>query len=162
MSFLSRVAKIFGAATSSAPVAASASRNVARERLSVILASQRGSELLAGVDMDKLQQDVLNVVKVRHIYVRRHYGLNRLDSISHRSNFRRFGREVFVFRLFIRNMSLSISITHHLSILNSSIPIPYSSKNTPLATYRSGSKYSYQLSSTERRGCEFIRDVSGD
>ena len=69
MSFLTRVAKIFGAATSpSAPTAtASASRNVARERLSVILASQRGSELLAGVDMDKLQDDVLNVVKVRRI-----------------------------------------------------------------------------------------------
>mmetsp|Transcript_39593 Transcript_39593/g.45104 ORF Transcript_39593/g.45104 Transcript_39593/m.45104 type:complete len:116 (-) Transcript_39593:259-606(-) len=75
MSFLSRVAKVFGAATSSAPVAASASRNVARERLSVILASQRGSELLAGVDMDKLQDDVLNVVK-RHIEVAQNTPIN--------------------------------------------------------------------------------------
>jgi len=75
MSFLSKVAKIFGAATSSTPAAASASRNVARERLSVILASQRGSELLAGVDMDKLQDDVLNVVK-RHIEVAQNSPIN--------------------------------------------------------------------------------------
>jgi len=47
---------------------APASRSVAKERLSVILASQRGSELLQGVDMDALQKDVLEVVQ-RHIKV---------------------------------------------------------------------------------------------
>ncbi len=46
------------------PTATKASRSVAKERLSVILASQRGSELMAGVDMDALQKDVLEVVKV--------------------------------------------------------------------------------------------------
>jgi len=73
MSFLSKVAKIFGAANSSPAPAATAS--VARERLSVILASQRGSELLTGVDMDKLQDDVLNVVK-RHIEVAQNSPIN--------------------------------------------------------------------------------------
>jgi len=42
------------------------SSKIAKERLSVILASQRGSELLDGVDMTRLQQDVLSVVQ-RHI-----------------------------------------------------------------------------------------------
>eukprot|EP00544_Gedaniella_sp_CCMP2646_P007297 CAMPEP_0202489826 /NCGR_PEP_ID=MMETSP1361-20130828/7434_1 /ASSEMBLY_ACC=CAM_ASM_000849 /TAXON_ID=210615 /ORGANISM="Staurosira complex sp., Strain CCMP2646" /LENGTH=106 /DNA_ID=CAMNT_0049119625 /DNA_START=34 /DNA_END=354 /DNA_ORIENTATION=- len=41
-------------------------RSVAKDRLSVILASQRGSELLQGVDMEALQKDVLEVVK-KHI-----------------------------------------------------------------------------------------------
>lgn len=44
------------------------SSTVARDRLSVILASQRGSELLAGVDMEALQRDVLEVVQ-KHIQV---------------------------------------------------------------------------------------------
>jgi septum formation topological specificity factor MinE len=44
--------------------AGGSTRSVARERLSVILASQRGSELLQGVDMKALQQDVLKVVQV--------------------------------------------------------------------------------------------------
>ena len=70
MSFLSKIGKIFGlnaqaALTTTAPKATNASRSVAKERLSVILASQRGSELMAGVDMDLLQRDVLDVVKVR-------------------------------------------------------------------------------------------------
>lgn len=39
-------------------------RSVARERLSVILASQRGSEVLQGVDMEVFQQDIMKVVKV--------------------------------------------------------------------------------------------------
>ena len=47
----------------------SSARSVAKERLSVILASQRGSELLQGVDMEALQQDVLQVVKVRVVEV---------------------------------------------------------------------------------------------
>eukprot|EP00551_Chaetoceros_affinis_P001740 CAMPEP_0203652770 /NCGR_PEP_ID=MMETSP0088-20131115/30883_1 /ASSEMBLY_ACC=CAM_ASM_001087 /TAXON_ID=426623 /ORGANISM="Chaetoceros affinis, Strain CCMP159" /LENGTH=128 /DNA_ID=CAMNT_0050512425 /DNA_START=135 /DNA_END=521 /DNA_ORIENTATION=+ len=47
----------------------------AKERLSVILASQRGSELLNGVDMDALQKDVLEVVK-RHIAVAQNSPVN--------------------------------------------------------------------------------------
>lgn len=47
-------------AASGAAQATSSSRNVARERLSVILAAQRGSDLLAGVDMEALQRYVSN------------------------------------------------------------------------------------------------------
>lgn len=39
-------------------------RSVAKDRLSVILASQRGTELMAGVDMEALQKDVMVVVQV--------------------------------------------------------------------------------------------------
>jgi len=61
MSFLSKLSQqLFP----KAPPTGSATR--AKERLSVILASQRGSELLAGVNMDALQKDVLDVVR-RHI-----------------------------------------------------------------------------------------------
>ena len=62
MSFLS---KIFGSASSNATaVAAPSSRQRAKERLSVILASQRGSDLLAGIDMELFQKDVMEVVHV--------------------------------------------------------------------------------------------------
>ena len=65
MSFLNKIGKLIGG-TSSAPVAAAtASRSVARERLSVILAAQRGTHLLEGVDMEALQRDVMEVVQVR-------------------------------------------------------------------------------------------------
>lgn len=47
-----------------ATAAKSASRSVAKDRLSVILASQRGSELLDGVCMEDLQRDVMEVVEV--------------------------------------------------------------------------------------------------
>lgn len=57
MSFLG---KIFGASGAAAP----ASRAIAKDRLSVILASQRGSELLEGVDMEEMQREVLAVVQV--------------------------------------------------------------------------------------------------
>lgn len=40
-------------------------RSVAKDRLSVILASQRGSELLANINYEALQKDVLAVVEVR-------------------------------------------------------------------------------------------------
>jgi hypothetical protein len=65
-SFLQKIARMI----SSTPpqVAASAmpkSRNVARERLSLILASQRGSEVLEKVDIESLQRDVMEVIKVR-------------------------------------------------------------------------------------------------
>lgn len=66
-SLLQRIGKLVGSNTT-AQVSATgggSARSVARERLSVILASQRGSELLQGVDMKALQQDVLEVVKVR-------------------------------------------------------------------------------------------------
>ena len=64
MSFLGKIGKIFTGAAA-APSTSSSTRSVAKERLSVILASQRGSELLEGVDMDALQRDVMQVVKVR-------------------------------------------------------------------------------------------------
>jgi septum formation topological specificity factor MinE len=57
MSFLG---KIFGTSGAAAP----ASRAIAKDRLSVILASQRGSELLEGVNMEEMQRDVLAVVQV--------------------------------------------------------------------------------------------------
>ena len=68
MSFLQKIGKVFANANAVASTSSSASsaatRTIAKERLSVILASQRGSELLEGVDMDALQRDVLQVVKV--------------------------------------------------------------------------------------------------
>lgn len=51
MSFLGKVGKIFG----NSGGAVTSTRSVAKERLSVILASQRGSELLEGIDMEALQ-----------------------------------------------------------------------------------------------------------
>eukprot|EP00567_Pseudictyota_dubia_P005437 CAMPEP_0197438382 /NCGR_PEP_ID=MMETSP1175-20131217/5400_1 /TAXON_ID=1003142 /ORGANISM="Triceratium dubium, Strain CCMP147" /LENGTH=115 /DNA_ID=CAMNT_0042968101 /DNA_START=221 /DNA_END=568 /DNA_ORIENTATION=+ len=80
MSFLTKLGKVIsGAASSAAPAVGAAtknkSRSVARERLSVILASQRGSELLAGVDMEALQKDVLAVVE-RHIQVAQNRPVN--------------------------------------------------------------------------------------
>ena len=68
MSFLAKL--VGGQATSAAK---SASRSVAKDRLSVILASQRGSELLEGVCMEELQKDVLRVVEVR-VHGRRTFG----------------------------------------------------------------------------------------
>jgi septum formation topological specificity factor MinE len=47
----------------------SASSTIAKDRLSIILASQRGSETLEGVNMEALNRDVLEVVKVRIINV---------------------------------------------------------------------------------------------
>ena len=48
--------------------ASAQSRNVARERLAIILAHQRGSQALAGVNMQLLQSDVLACIQ-RHISV---------------------------------------------------------------------------------------------
>lgn len=44
--------------------ATSNSRGIARERLSIILAHQRGDILLEGVDLKQLQAEVLQCVKV--------------------------------------------------------------------------------------------------
>ncbi|KAL7472932.1 hypothetical protein ACHAXS_013312 [Conticribra weissflogii] len=71
MSFINKIGKMLGGsatspAASAATQATASSRNVARERLSVILAAQRGSDLLAGVDMEALQRDVMDVVQ-KHI-----------------------------------------------------------------------------------------------
>mmetsp|Transcript_12623 Transcript_12623/g.18420 ORF Transcript_12623/g.18420 Transcript_12623/m.18420 type:complete len:114 (+) Transcript_12623:212-553(+) len=67
MSFFTKIGKFFGgSAAAVAKSSATKSRSVARDRLSVILASQRGSELLEGVDMELLQRDVMEVVQ-RHI-----------------------------------------------------------------------------------------------
>jgi len=52
-----------------ASAATSATRSVAKERLSVILSAQRGSELLEGVNMENLQRDVLAVVEVSFVVV---------------------------------------------------------------------------------------------
>ncbi|KAI9907413.1 hypothetical protein PsorP6_016306 [Peronosclerospora sorghi] len=46
----------------------SSSKSVAKERLQIILAHQRGSQVLAGVDLAALQQELLNCVQ-RHIKV---------------------------------------------------------------------------------------------
>lgn len=62
MSFINKIGHLI---SGTAPAAATSSRSVARERLSVILASQRGSDLLDGVDMEALQKDVMDVVQVR-------------------------------------------------------------------------------------------------
>jgi septum formation topological specificity factor MinE len=53
--------KLFGGGSA----AGSASRAIAKDRLSVILAAQRGSEVLEGVNLEELQRDVLAVVQVR-------------------------------------------------------------------------------------------------
>ena len=71
MSFITKLSKIIGTTTSSkTSSAATSSRSIAKDRLSVILASQRGSELLDGVNMDILQRDVLEVVQVGNIIIR--------------------------------------------------------------------------------------------
>ncbi|CAI5734983.1 unnamed protein product [Hyaloperonospora brassicae] len=46
----------------------SSSKSVAKERLQIILAHQRGSQVLAGVDLAALQQELLACVQ-RHIRV---------------------------------------------------------------------------------------------
>lgn len=68
MSFLSRIKTLFTATSAPAQATQKGSRTIARERLSVILASQRGSDVLAGVDTEKLQREVMEIVK-RHIHV---------------------------------------------------------------------------------------------
>jgi len=61
MSLLNRLSSLFSQSSST-------SGSVAKERLSLIIASQRGSNMLAGVDMGRLQADVMDIVK-RHISV---------------------------------------------------------------------------------------------
>jgi septum formation topological specificity factor MinE len=58
---MSMLLKFFGGSAT----ATTASRAIAKDRLSVILASQRGSELLEGVNLEEMQRDVLKVVQVR-------------------------------------------------------------------------------------------------
>mmetsp|Transcript_4135 Transcript_4135/g.10497 ORF Transcript_4135/g.10497 Transcript_4135/m.10497 type:complete len:108 (+) Transcript_4135:139-462(+) len=67
MSFLNKIGKLIGGTSSAPAAAATASRSVARERLSVILAAQRGTHLLEGVDMEALQRDVMEVVQ-KHVH----------------------------------------------------------------------------------------------
>lgn len=63
--FLSKISSLFGSSSAATTaVSSNASRSLARERLSVILASQRGSEILQGVDMVQFQNDVMEVVRV--------------------------------------------------------------------------------------------------
>jgi septum formation topological specificity factor MinE len=54
--------------------AKNASRSIAKERLQIILAHQRGSQILAGVNLQALQSELLQVVQViryryLHIYI---------------------------------------------------------------------------------------------
>ncbi|CAB9524849.1 Septum formation topological specificity factor MinE [Seminavis robusta] len=64
MSFIAKFMSGGGATAA----ATATTRSVAKDRLSVILASQRGSELLEKVNMEDLQRDVLKVVE-RHIQI---------------------------------------------------------------------------------------------
>ncbi|ETV92755.1 cell division topological specificity factor MinE [Aphanomyces invadans] len=56
------------AAAPSSQSTASASKNIAKERLQIILAHQRGSQALSGVDLNALQAELLACVQ-RHIAV---------------------------------------------------------------------------------------------
>ena len=62
MSFLSRIFNI------TPPSVKSASATKAKERLSLIIAHQRGSNLLAGVNVQQLQADVMKIVQ-QHISI---------------------------------------------------------------------------------------------
>lgn len=85
MSFLGKITKMFG--NSQGTAVTSSARSVAKERLSVILASQRGSELLDGVDMEALQRDVLKVVQ-KHISVAKNESMQmNLNSVGEVSLF---------------------------------------------------------------------------
>ncbi|OQS00572.1 hypothetical protein ACHHYP_03420 [Achlya hypogyna] len=53
---------------SGATVAPSSTKTIAKERLQIILAHQRGSQALAGVDLGALQEELLACVQ-RHIAV---------------------------------------------------------------------------------------------
>ena len=46
----------------------SKSGGVAKERLSIILAHQRGDELLQTIDLEGLQQEILQLMKVQHTF----------------------------------------------------------------------------------------------
>ncbi|RHY13174.1 hypothetical protein DYB26_006375 [Aphanomyces astaci] len=62
------LAKAGVAAAPAAPSGASASKNIAKERLQIILAHQRGSVALSGVNLNALQAELLACVQ-RHIAV---------------------------------------------------------------------------------------------
>ncbi|EQC38933.1 cell division topological specificity factor MinE [Saprolegnia diclina VS20] len=51
-----------------APSSAASTKTIAKERLQIILAHQRGSQALAGVDLGALQEELLACVQ-RHIAV---------------------------------------------------------------------------------------------
>lgn len=62
------LASLFGEAESAAAATTKTPKSVAKERLQIILAHQRGSQVLAGVDLHALQQELLACVQ-RHIKV---------------------------------------------------------------------------------------------
>lgn len=63
------LASLFGESESAASAAnVKTSKSVAKERLQIILAHQRGSQVLAGVDLQALQKELLECVQ-RHIQV---------------------------------------------------------------------------------------------
>ena len=61
MSWFSRLGSLLGG---SSAASGPQSRQIARERLSIILAHQRGANLLSEGQMQRLQQEVLESVKV--------------------------------------------------------------------------------------------------
>uniref|UniRef100_K3WAM2 Cell division topological specificity factor MinE n=1 Tax=Globisporangium ultimum (strain ATCC 200006 / CBS 805.95 / DAOM BR144) TaxID=431595 RepID=K3WAM2_GLOUD len=61
------LASLFGEAPGT-EAAKTSSKSVAKERLQIILAHQRGSQVLAGVDLQALQKELLECVQ-RHIQV---------------------------------------------------------------------------------------------
>ena len=75
---------LFKDATQHAPPPSSSSKSVAKERLQIILAHQRGSQVLAGVDLAALQQELLACVQ-RHIRVATGANINiaGLDTCIH-------------------------------------------------------------------------------
>jgi len=65
-----RLATVFASAPAAVPVSAGKSSAVARDRLAIMIATQRGTtrnsndDMLQGVDLKALQQDLLDCVKV--------------------------------------------------------------------------------------------------
>lgn len=58
--WITKLKGLMGVASAAAPT----TRNVAKERLSIILKHQRGLEALSKVDMQQLQAEVIQCVKV--------------------------------------------------------------------------------------------------
>ncbi|KAJ0393529.1 hypothetical protein P43SY_006339 [Pythium insidiosum] len=69
-----------------AAAAASSSKSVAKERLQIILAHQRGSQVLAGVDLQALQSELLECVQ-RHIRVANGANINIAGAFACRAPF---------------------------------------------------------------------------
>lgn len=75
------LASLFGDAEASASSAKTSSKSVAKERLQIILAHQRGSQVLAGVDLQALQKELLECVQ-RHIQVANGANINIAGTVA--------------------------------------------------------------------------------